>query len=233
MEPIVDPRLERYAEEHSSEVPELLARLERETLTTMKSPQMLSGRTEGQLLRLLVQMSSAKRVLEVGTFTGYSALMMASALPPEGTLVTLDRDPVATAVARRYFAESGLGDRIQLVGDDVFVTNPERILRGIEEGVGNSVLIKLNQIGTVSETIEAVHLAGRNGYTSVISHRSGETEDAYIADLAVALNAGQIKTGSASRSDRMAKYNQLLRIEEELGDEALFPGRGAFRAGSE
>ena len=115
MEPIVDPRLERYAEEHSSEVPELLARLERETLTTMKSPQMLSGRTEGQLLRLLVQMSSAKRVLEVGTFTGYSALMMASALPPEGTLVTLDRDPVATAVARRYFAESGLGDRIQLL----------------------------------------------------------------------------------------------------------------------
>jgi caffeoyl-CoA O-methyltransferase len=115
MEAIVDPRLERYAEEHSSEVPELLARLERETLTTMKSPQMLSGRTEGQLLRLLVQMSSAKRVLEVGTFTGYSALMMASALPGEGKLVTLDRDPVATAVARRYFAESGLGDRIQLL----------------------------------------------------------------------------------------------------------------------
>jgi len=125
---------------------------------------------------------------------------------------------------------SRLGDKVQLVGDDNFVTNPERILRGIEEGVANSVLIKLNQIGTVTETIEAVQLAGRHGYTCVISHRSGETEDTYIADLAVALNTGQIKTGSASRSDRMAKYNQLLRIEEELGDEAVFPGRGAFRA---
>jgi caffeoyl-CoA O-methyltransferase len=115
MEPIVDPRLERYAEEHSSEVPELLERLERETLQTMKSPQMLSGRTEGQLLRLLVKMISAKRVLEVGTFTGYSALMMASALPPEGELVTLERDPRAEEVARRYFAESEHGPRIRLL----------------------------------------------------------------------------------------------------------------------
>ncbi len=115
MEPIVDPSLERYAEEHSSEVPDLLKRLERETLATMKSPQMLSGRTEGQLLRLLVKMISARRVLEVGTFTGYSALMMASALPADGELVTLERDPRAEAVARRYFAESEHGPRIRLL----------------------------------------------------------------------------------------------------------------------
>lgn len=115
MEPIVDQSLERYAEEHSSEVPELLARLERETLATMKSPQMLSGRTEGQLLRLLVKMISAKRVLEVGTFTGYSALMMASALPPDGELITLERDPRAEEVARRYFAESEHRSKIRLI----------------------------------------------------------------------------------------------------------------------
>lgn len=115
MEPIVDPNLERYAEEHSSEVPDLLERLERETLATMKSPQMLSGRTEGQLLRLLVKVTSARKVLEVGTFTGYSALMMASALPPDGELVTLERDPLAEAVARRYFAESEHGARIRLL----------------------------------------------------------------------------------------------------------------------
>ena len=123
-----------------------------------------------------------------------------------------------------------LGERIQIVGDDIFVTNPERIRRGIETGVANSVLIKLNQIGTVSETLEAVRLASSHGYTNVISHRSGETEDPYIADLAVALNTGQIKTGSASRSDRICKYNQLLRIEEEMGDEGSFAGLGAFRA---
>ena len=121
-----------------------------------------------------------------------------------------------------------LGNRIQLVGDDVFVTNPVFVHRGIEEGVANAVLIKLNQIGTVSETVETVNLSHRSGYATVISHRSGETEDSYIADLAVALNSGQIKTGSASRSERMAKYNQLLRIEAILGDEALFPGRAAF-----
>jgi caffeoyl-CoA O-methyltransferase len=115
MEPIVDPRLERYAEEHSSEVPELLERLERETLETMKSPQMLSGRTEGQLLRLLVKMVAAKRILEVGTFTGYSALMMASALPPDGEILTLERDPRAEEVARRYFAESEHGPKIRLL----------------------------------------------------------------------------------------------------------------------
>ncbi len=117
-----------------------------------------------------------------------------------------------------------LGDKIQLVGDDVFVTNTKRLQRGIDEGVANSILNKLNQIGTLTETIEAVDLARRNGYTNVISHRSGETEDSTIADLAVALGTGQIKTGSASRTDRMAKYNQLLRIEEVLGEAALYGG---------
>jgi enolase len=121
-----------------------------------------------------------------------------------------------------------LGHRIQLVGDDLFVTNTERLQRGINEKIANSILIKVNQIGTLTETIEAVSLAHRNAYTSVISHRSGETEDTTIADLAVALNSGQIKTGSASRSDRVAKYNQLLRIEEELGDAASYMGKAIF-----
>lgn len=121
-----------------------------------------------------------------------------------------------------------LGHRIQLVGDDLFVTNTERLQRGIDEKIANSILIKVNQIGTLTETIEAVNLATRNAYTSIISHRSGETEDHTIADLAVALNTGQIKTGSASRSDRVAKYNQLLRIEEELEDAATYMGRALF-----
>jgi enolase len=121
-----------------------------------------------------------------------------------------------------------LGHRIQLVGDDLFVTNVERLQRGIDEKIANSILIKVNQIGSLTETIEAVNLATRHAYTSVISHRSGETEDTTIADLAVALNTGQIKTGSASRSDRIAKYNQLLRIEEELGDAATYLGRSIF-----
>jgi len=121
-----------------------------------------------------------------------------------------------------------LGDRVQLVGDDLFVTNPIRLTRGIETGVANSILIKLNQIGTVSETLDAIEMAQAARYTAVVSHRSGETEDTTIADLAVATNAGQIKTGSASRTDRIAKYNQLLRIEEILGDAARFPGRAAF-----
>jgi enolase len=118
-----------------------------------------------------------------------------------------------------------IGSKVQLVGDDLFVTNTDRLTRGIEEGVGNSILIKLNQIGSLTETIEAVQLATMNAYTSVISHRSGETADTTIADLAVALNTGQIKTGSLSRSDRVAKYNQLLRIEEYLGDAAVYPGK--------
>ena len=122
-----------------------------------------------------------------------------------------------------------IGDSVQLVGDDLFVTNVERLSRGIENGIANSILIKVNQIGTLSETISAVNMAHNAGYTSVMSHRSGETEDNTIADLAVALNTGQIKTGSASRSDRMAKYNQLLRIEEELGDVAYFPQENAFK----
>jgi enolase len=129
------------------------------------------------------------------------------------------------------FLTKELGDKVQLVGDDLFVTNTERLQRGIEEGVGNSILIKVNQIGTISETFEAISLARRYGYTSVISHRSGETEDSFIADLAVATGAGQIKTGSASRTDRIAKYNQLLRIEEELGQGAEFLGRAAVNAG--
>ena len=122
-----------------------------------------------------------------------------------------------------------VGDKVQLVGDDLFVTNVERLSRGIENGIGNSILIKVNQIGSLTETIAAVNMAKNAGYTSVMSHRSGETEDNTIADLAVALNTGQIKTGSASRSDRMAKYNQLLRIEEELGDVAYYPRDKAFK----
>lgn len=122
-------------------------------------------------------------------------------------------------------ATEQLGDKVQLVGDDLFVTNTKRLARGIKEGIANSILVKVNQIGSLTETIEAVQLATRNNYTSVMSHRSGETEDSTIADLAVALNTGQIKTGSASRSDRMAKYNQLLRIEEELGENAIYPGK--------
>lgn len=123
---------------------------------------------------------------------------------------------------------SKLGDKIQLVGDDLFVTNTNRLARGIEESSANSILIKVNQIGSLTETIDAVNMATRNAFTSVMSHRSGETEDTTIADLAVALNCGQIKTGSASRSDRIAKYNQLLRIEEELGDQGVYPGKAIF-----
>jgi len=128
----------------------------------------------------------------------------------------------------RHLTET-LGGSIQLVGDDIFVTNPEILKKGIEEGVANSILIKLNQIGTMSETLDTIETAKRAGYTTVISHRSGETEDTTIADLAVAVNAGQIKTGSLSRSDRVAKYNQLLRIEETLADEAVYLGAAAFR----
>ena len=122
-----------------------------------------------------------------------------------------------------------IGDRVQLVGDDLFVTNVERLSKGIQEGIANSILVKVNQIGSLSETMAAVQMAQHNKYTSVMSHRSGETEDSTIADLAVAMNCGQIKTGSASRSDRMAKYNQLLRIEEALGETAIFPGLDAFK----
>jgi enolase len=123
-----------------------------------------------------------------------------------------------------------VGEQVQLVGDDLFVTNVERLERGIEEQVANAILIKVNQIGTLTETLDAIALARANGYGIVMSHRSGETEDTTIADLAVATNAGQIKTGAPSRSDRVAKYNQLLRIEEELGGDAVYPGWDAFAA---
>lgn len=122
-----------------------------------------------------------------------------------------------------------LGGRIQIMGDDIFVTNTEILRRGIDQHVANSVLIKLNQIGTLTETIAAVEMARNAGWTAVVSHRSGETEDTTIADFVVAMNTGQIKTGAPARTERVAKYNQLLRIEEELGDTALFPGRAAFR----
>ena len=121
-----------------------------------------------------------------------------------------------------------LGDKVQLVGDDLFVTNTKRLSKGISLGCGNSILIKLNQIGSVSETLEAIKMAHEAGYTAIASHRSGETEDTTIADLAVALNTCQIKTGAPSRSERVAKYNQLLRIEEQLGSAAVYPGMGAF-----
>jgi len=123
-----------------------------------------------------------------------------------------------------------LGKKIQLVGDDLFVTNVTRLGKGIQDGIANSILVKVNQIGSLTETLEAVRMAHRAGYTSVMSHRSGETEDTTIADLAVACDCGQIKTGSASRTDRIAKYNQLLRIEEELGSTARYAGRNAFKA---
>ena len=123
---------------------------------------------------------------------------------------------------------STIGKDVQLVGDDLFVTNTKRLQKGIDNNIANSILIKVNQIGSLSETIDAIDLAKKAGYTYIISHRSGETEDCMIADLAVATNSGQIKTGSASRSDRLAKYNQLIRIEEELGEQAVFLGRSAF-----
>ncbi|MFA9564006.1 MAG: phosphopyruvate hydratase, partial [Acidimicrobiales bacterium] len=128
---------------------------------------------------------------------------------------------------------ASLGDRVQLVGDDLFVTNTERLQRGIDLGVTNSILVKVNQIGSLTETLEAVDLANRNGYTAVMSHRSGETEDTTIADLAVATNCGQIKTGAPARSDRVAKYNQLLRIEEDLGDNASYRGADALAGGAD
>ena len=121
-----------------------------------------------------------------------------------------------------------LGDKVQLVGDDLFVTNPERLQRGIDNGTANALLVKVNQIGSLSETLDAVDLAHRNGYRCMMSHRSGETEDVTIADLAVATNCGQIKTGAPARSERVAKYNQLLRIEEDLDDAAVYAGRSAF-----
>jgi enolase len=143
-------------------------------------------------------------------------------------IVTIE-DPLAEDDWDAYVTLTAeLGDRVQLVGDDLFVTNPERLQRGLDVRAANSILVKVNQIGTLTETLDAVSLAQRHGYTAILSHRSGETEDTTIADLAVALNAGQIKTGAPARSERVAKYNQLLRIEEELGDAAVYAGRRAF-----
>ena len=136
--------------------------------------------------------------------------------------------PRATGTAGSC-SPTGSAAKVQLVGDDLFVTNTKILKEGIDKSVANSILIKINQIGTLTETFAAIEMAKRAGYTSVISHRSGETEDSTIADIAVGTNAGQIKTGSLSRSDRIAKYNQLLRIEEDLGDVAAYPGRAAFR----
>lgn len=143
-------------------------------------------------------------------------------------IISLEDGMAETDWAGWRMLTDALGDRVQLVGDDLFVTNVDRLSQGIQKGVGSSILIKVNQIGTLTETLDAIQMANRAGYTAVISHRSGETEDTTIADLAVALNAGQIKTGAPSRSDRVAKYNQLLRIEEALGEEAVYPGREAF-----
>jgi enolase len=150
---------------------------------------------------------------------------LAAAFP----IVTIEDGCAEDDLAGWKLLTERLGGKVQLVGDDLFVTNPERLAMGIGKGLANSILIKVNQIGTLSETLDAVDMAHRNSYTAVMSHRSGETEDSTIADLAVATNCGQIKTGSLSRSDRMAKYNQLLRIEEELGDQAFYAGRGALK----
>jgi enolase len=151
-----------------------------------------------------------------------------SELVAEYPLITIE-DPLAEDDWNGWEAMTAeLGDKVQLVGDDLFVTNPARLADGIARHVGNSILVKVNQIGSLTETLDAVSMAQRAGYTAVLSHRSGETEDTTIADLAVATNAGQIKTGAPARSERVAKYNQLLRIEEELGDSAVYAGRSAF-----
>src|SRR3990172_190631 len=154
------------------------------------------------------------------------AIRKAGYRPGKDAFIALD---CASSEFRRNSLYKIIGKKIQLVGDDLFVTNVRILKKGIDKGIANSILIKPNQIGTLTETIAAVDMARRAGYTSVISHRSGETEDSTIADVSVALNAGQIKTGSASRTDRLAKYNQLLRIEEELGDTAIFAGAGVFK----
>jgi enolase len=174
-------------------------------------------------------------LFEDGTYS-FEGRTETSATLPAYWAGLLDRFPIVSIedgaaeddwAAWRSLTET-LGDRVQLVGDDLFVTNVERLRRGIESGVANSILLKVNQIGTLTETLETIALARSKGYTTVISHRSGETEDTTIADLAVATNAGQIKTGAPSRSDRTAKYNQLLRIEGELGADAEYPGWNAF-----
>ena len=168
-------------------------------------------------------LASEKRRFDAAEFVDYLA-----GLVDQYPIITLEDGMDESDWAGWKLLTERLGGRVQLVGDDLFVTNTRIISRGIDEGVANSVLIKFNQIGTLTETLEAIHMAHEADYTAVISHRSGETEDTTIADLVVAANTGQIKTGSLSRSDRVAKYNQLMRIEDQLGDEAVYAGRGAF-----
>jgi enolase len=190
----------------------------------------------GHLDRVAIALDPAtSEVFEDGTYR-FEGREKTSAEMPGFWAEIVDRYPVVSiedGAAEDDWESWGslteqLGDRVQLVGDDLFVTSPARLQEGIDRDVGNSILVKVNQIGTLTETIEAVRLAQRHGYTAVMSHRSGETEDSTIADLAVALGTGQIKTGAPARSDRVAKYNQLLRIEEELGARAAYPGWGAF-----
>jgi enolase len=170
-------------------------------------------------------------VLEGRTLSGEEMIEFWAALVEKYPLVSLEDGLAEDEWGWWRELTDRLGNRVQLVGDDLFVTNVARLEQGIEQGVANAILVKVNQIGTLSETLDAIALARANGYNAVISHRSGETEDTTIADLAVATGAGQIKTGAPSRSDRVAKYNQLLRIEEELGAEAVYPGWDAFRRG--
>ena len=170
-------------------------------------------------------------VLEGRTLSGEEMIEFWAALVEKYPLVSLEDGLAEDEWGWWRRLTERLGNRVQLVGDDLFVTNVARLEQGIEQGVANAILVKVNQIGTLSETLDAIALARANGYNAVISHRSGETEDTTIADLAVATGAGQIKTGAPSRSDRVAKYNQLLRIEEELGSEAVYPGWDAFRRG--
>jgi enolase len=169
------------------------------------------------------ELAGEKLTLSAGQFTDYLATL-ADKFP----IVSIEDGMAESDWDGWKLLTDRLGDRIQIVGDDLFVTNTRILREGIAKGIANSILIKINQIGTLTETFAAVELAKRSGYTSVISHRSGETEDSTIADIAVGLNALQIKTGSLSRSDRIAKYNQLLRIEEDLGDTVSYPGRNAF-----
>ncbi|GAB3047776.1 phosphopyruvate hydratase [Sediminivirga luteola] len=193
-----------------------------------------AGRTPGKDIALALDVASSEFFkdgsyqFEGGTLSADELASYYEQLVADYPLVSIEDPLDENDWAGWAQLTSRLGEKVQLVGDDLFVTNPERLARGIEEGAANSLLVKVNQIGTLSETLDAVALAHNNRYTAMISHRSGETEDTTIADLAVATNAGQIKTGAPARSERVAKYNQLLRIEEQLADAARYAGRGAF-----
>ena len=201
----------------------------------------MSGRTPGDDIAIAMDVASTEFYdADTGLYTLAAEGRSLNAADMAGELAALcDKYPVVSiedGMAEEDWdgwktLDDLVGDRCQLVGDDLFVTNTERLSRGIEGGYANSILIKVNQIGSLTETLEAVDMATRNGWTSVMSHRSGETEDTFIADLAVATNCGQIKTGAPARSDRVAKYNQLLRIEEQLGESAAFRGKDALASG--